>query len=330
MRSFLTIDLNKIKNNVEEIRSINNKNIIAVIKSNAYGLGLVEISHFLTSLQINYFAVATLEEAIILRKNNIKSNILVFEKSNDYLTYLKYNLTYVIYDLESLIEIKNKNIPLKLHIKIDTGLNRLGISINEIDTLKETINQKLNIEGIFTHIASVSTYENQLKIFESVINKLNNINFKMIHLDSSRFISKSNISSHIRVGLALYTFKETSITLTSPIIRIKEVKKGEKIGYSNQEETLSKGYILTIPLGYADGWNKDRRTIGYLDNKRIQQIGETCMDHMMFFSQDKPNNSTIELIGDDLKLDYLESIYNESKYVIISSLSSRLERKYPK
>ena len=90
MRSFLNIDLSKIKINLDEIKKINNKKIIAVIKSNAYGLGIIEIAKFLESQNINYFAVATLKEGIELRKNNIKSHILVLEKNNSYKDYLKY------------------------------------------------------------------------------------------------------------------------------------------------------------------------------------------------------------------------------------------------
>ena len=92
MRSYLNIYLDKIKENLEEIERKIHKKIIAVIKSNAYGLGIIDIAKYLSSQEIDFFAVATLEEAITLRKNNIKGNILVFEKNNDYLSYLKYNL----------------------------------------------------------------------------------------------------------------------------------------------------------------------------------------------------------------------------------------------
>lgn len=328
MRSFLTINLKKLQTNIEEIRKINNKKIIAVIKSNAYGLGIIDIAKFLLSQGIDYFAVATLEEAILLRKNKIRTNILVLEKSNDHLLFQKYNLTYVVYDLDSLKEIQKYKV--KFHIKIDTGLNRLGISINEIDDLKKLITSKSNIEGIFTHIASNNTYEKQMEVFKLALNKLDDINFKIIHIDSSRFISQTNSSTHIRIGLSLFVYKENIISLESPIIRIKEVNKDDLVGYHNQEKTPCKGYLLTIPLGYADGWNKDRRTIGFINGTKIQQIGETCMDHMMFFSKEKPKNETIELIGDNLKIDYLENIYNESKYQIFASLSYRLKRIYTK
>ena len=328
MRSFLTINLKKLQTNIEEIRKINNKKIIAVIKSNAYGLGIIDIAKFLLSQGIDYFAVATLEEAILLRKNKIRTNILVLEKSNDHLLFQKYNLTYVVYDLDSLKETQKYKV--KFHIKIDTGLNRLGISINEIDDLKKLITSKSNIEGIFTHIASNNTYEKQMEVFKLALNKLDDINFKIIHIDSSRFISQTNSSTHIRIGLSLFVYKENIISLESPIIRIKEVNKDDLVGYHNQEKTPCKGYLLTIPLGYADGWNKDRRTIGFINGTKIQQIGETCMDHMMFFSKEKPKNETIELIGDNLKIDYLENIYNESKYQIFASLSYRLKRIYTK
>ena len=159
MRSFLNIDLSKIKINLDEIKKINNKKIIAVIKSNAYGLGIVEIAKFLESQNINYFAVATLNEGIELRKNNIKSHILVLEKNNSYKDYLKYNLIYSLYDLESLKEIIKSNNSLRMHIKFNTGLNRLGLEEKDLEELIDIIKlHTLRIEGIFTHVADITSY----------------------------------------------------------------------------------------------------------------------------------------------------------------------------
>lgn len=331
MRSYININLNRIKTNIKEIRKINNKQILAVIKSNAYGLGLIEIAKFLEKENISFFVVSTLLEAITLRKNNIRSSILVLEKSDNYQTYLRYNLIYSLYDLTSLKEIIIKKIPLRMHIKFNTGLNRLGIEENELEELINLIkNNKVNIEGIFTHIADENTYNKQLEKFEFFAKNLSFINKLLIHIDSSRFIDKNNFSNAIRIGLSLFIGKENALSLHSPIIKIKEVNKDELIGYHEQEKTPSKGYILTIPLGYADGWNYQRRTIGYIDNHKVQQIGETCMDHMMFFSKDKIKSPTIELIGDNITIDYLSTIYEESKYNILSTLSYRLDRFYLK
>lgn len=329
MRSYINIDLKKIKINIEEIKKITNKKIIAVIKSNAYGFGLIEIAKYLEKEKINYFAVATLDEAIKLRKKNIRSNIIVLEKSKEYQTYLKYNLIYALYDIESLKEIILSKLPLRIHIKYNSGLNRLGIDDNNIDILVDTLkSNKIKIEGIFTHIADTSTYKNQLDKFEFFAKKLNFIKNLMIHIDSSRTIGNKNFSNAIRIGLSLFTFKENALQLFAPIIKIKEVNKGEPIGYHKQELTPSKGFVLTIPLGYADGWNSLRRTIGYIDNSKIQQIGETCMDHMMLFSNKQIKSPTIEIIGDHITLDYLSIIYEESKYELLSTLSSRLKRSY--
>ena len=330
MRSFLNINLNKIKINLEEIKKINNKTIIAVIKSNAYGFGLLEIAKFLEKENISYFAVATLEEGITLRKNNIKANILVLEKSNSFLSYHKFNLIYCLYDVEDLISIIDSKLPLRIHIKCNTGLNRLGIEESDVDTVITLIQKSnLRIEGIYTHIANENTYRKQLSSFEFFAKKFSFLPNLIIHLDSSRFINKNKFSNAIRIGLSLFFFKEQTISLHSPIYKIKAVCKGESIGY-NQETVPAKGYVLTIPLGYADGWNSFRRTIGYIDGHKIQQIGRTCMDHMMFFSEQKIKSPTIEIIGENIKLDYLSNIFNESKYVIVTSLSPRITRNYLK
>ena len=328
MRSFINIDLNKIKNNLEEIKKINNKTIIAVIKSNAYGLGLIEIARYLEHLGINYFAVATLEEGITLRKNNIRSNILILEKSNNYKDYFKYNLIYCLYDLYSLKEIIKSSTPLRIHIKFNTGLNRLGLEENDVEELIGLIQKnKVRIEGIFTHVADFNSYGKQLEKFEFFAKKLTFIPNLLTHIDSSRFINKTNFTNAIRIGISLFTFKENAISLHSPIYKIKEVNKGELIGY-NQETSPSKGYIITIPLGYADGWNSFRKTIGYVDEIKVQQIGRTCMDLMMFFSPKTIKSPTIEIIGEHINLNYLSSLFGESIYVILATLNSRIERHY--
>jgi alanine racemase len=330
MRSYIDIDLKKIKINLTEIKKVNNKKIIAVIKSNAYGLGLIEIAKFLESENINYFAVATLEEAINLRKNNIKSQILVLEKNNSYKDYIKYNLIYCLYDLDSLKEINKLLLPIRIHIKFNTGLNRLGLDEKDIDELLKIAQiHKVKIEGVFTHVASVNSYEKQLEKFEFFAKKLSHIPNLLTHIDSSRFIDKTNFTNTIRIGLSLLTYKENALSLYAPIYKIKEVNKGELIGY-NQEVSPSKGYVLTIPLGYADGWNFSRRTIGYIDGNKIQQIGRTCMDLMMFFSPNMIKSSTIEIIGEHIYLDYLSTLFEESKYVILATLNQRLERNYLK
>ncbi len=328
MRSFINIDLNKIKNNLEEIKKINNKKIIAVIKSNAYGLGLVEIAKFLESENINYFAVATLEEGITLRKNNIKSHILILEKSNMYKDYLKYNLIYCLYDINSLIEIIKSSQAIRIHIKFNTGLNRLGIEENEVEELIDIIKKnKLRIEGIFSHIADINSYNKQINKFEFFAKKFSFIPNLLIHIDSSRFIDKINFTNTIRIGISLFTYKECAISLYAPIYKIKAVNKGDLIGY-NQEISPAKGYIITVPLGYADGWNSFRKTIAYVEGERIQQIGRTCMDLMMFFSPNIIKSPTIEIIGNHINLNYLSSIFGESIYVILATLNSRIERHY--
>ena len=329
MRSYINIDLNKLKANLDEIKKINNKQIIAVIKSNAYGFGLVEIAKFLEKENIRFFAVATIEEAIVLRQNNIRANILVLEKNDNYQTYVKYNLIYSLYDIPSLKNIVISHLPIRIHIKINTGLNRLGIEENEIEELINLIkNNKVKIEGLFTHIADISTYYTQLEKFEFFAKNLNFIKNLITHIDSSRFIDKINFTNAMRIGLSLYNYKENCLSLHSPIYQLREVKKGELVGYHKQESTPSKGYLITIPLGYADGWNSSRRTIGFIDNHKVQQIGETCMDHMMLFSKEQIKSPTIEIIGDNITINYLSTIYEESEYQILATLSPRLVRNY--
>ena len=171
------------------------------------------------------------------------------EHNSNYLDYLKYNLTYTIYSLDNLLDIVKGKIPIKSHIKFDTGLNRLGINNQNIDQLNQILKEnKINIEGIFTHIADSSSYMCQISNFNQIINQLNSKSFKYIHVDSSRFIENDNNFIFLRIGIKLYSYKEDALSLYSPIIRIKEVKKDELVGYHKQEKAPSKGYLITIPL----------------------------------------------------------------------------------
>lgn len=331
MRSYIKINTNIIKNNIKSIKQITNKKIIAVIKSNAYGYGIIEIAKLLEHENINYLAVATLEEAIVLRKNNIKANIIVLEQNEDFYLYYKFNLICVIYQIHTLEKLISSKIKIRIHIKFETGLNRLGIQENELDDLIEIIkHNNVKIEGIFTHISDNSTYDKQLQKFEFFAKKLSLLENILIHIDSSRFIEKNNLSNTIRIGLSLYTLKEETLELYSPIYQIKKVDKNTFIGYNSKERTSSKGYIITIPLGYADGWNYSRRTKAFVDGRYIEQIGETCMDHMMFFSKEFINAKELEIIGPHLTLKYLSIIYEESPYQIFTTLSPRIKRIYAK
>ncbi|MDD6301809.1 MAG: alanine racemase [Bacillales bacterium] len=322
MRCQILIDKKNIIANYYNVKSKTNKNVIAVIKSNAYGLGINKVYQIIKKFDIFFYVVATIKEGILLRKMKCKKEILILEKCDDLDKYYKYDLTLNCISLDHFNSLKNISFSLKIALKIETGLNRLGIDINHLDYIKSQLqNSKLILSSIYSHIADRQTYISQKNNFKKALTIFNNVPF---HLDSSRFINQFVESKYIRIGMELL---KDSIILNVPIYRVRKVYKGESVGYNHLNKTKENGYIITIPLGYADGWIKQRKTIGFIDENYIFQIGSTCMDHMMFFSKNKPISNSIEIIGPHLNLDYLEKRYKESKYQILALLSPRIIRK---
>ena len=169
MRVWTEIDFDKLKHNVDEIKKIsNNKKIIGIIKANAYGHGAIEIAKELSINGVNLFGVACIDEAKELIRNNIDGEILILgctpiEEWND---IIKYNLSMTIASFDEIYELEKQKIHPKVHIKIDTGMGRIGFNYEKAnEAITYIINNKLaEIEGIFTHLASSECDENYTKI----------------------------------------------------------------------------------------------------------------------------------------------------------------------
>ena len=338
MRSIIEIDLNVLEENYTAIYNYLKKPIIAVVKSNAYGHGLVPITNALIHMGVTSFAVATLEEAIILRRNFNSITIILLEPSTEFSKLFSYRITLSVSSMSYLKKVIESNLYFPIHLKLETGLNRLGIYSSQLnECIKILEKSKLSIKGVYTHISSENDYQSQLYLFKKMIIPFNDINNLQIHISSSHYLVPDGISTHYRIGLALYGLCETNVvnlkpilTLKSPIYRVKKVSKNESVGYYNLGKISEEGYIYTIPLGYADGWIQSRVTIAYHDNY-LKQVGQTCMDLMMLYSPKYiKENEMIEIISPNLNIFELSRYYNESIYQIVTLLSPRIERKYIK
>ena len=158
MRSYIEVNLKKLKSNVDEINKIIKKPIIAVVKSNAYGHGLIPITKCLIEKNINSFCVATLEEAINLRNNFKDISIILFEPSINFKVLFQNRIILSICSLTYLKKVISTKLPFNVQIKIDTGLNRLGVKPNEIKECLELIKKsRLILRGIYTHISGILT-----------------------------------------------------------------------------------------------------------------------------------------------------------------------------
>ena len=337
----LEINKENLRKNLEKIRSIN-KNIICVIKDNAYGLGIGNILPILIENNCNYFAVAYIDEAIKIReilKNFEKEKKLKFLENRKIkimaLNYIKpKKLEYAIEndveltifnfsqlsDYLKILEESFENTVLKIHIKVNSGMNRLGFNESEILELIEKIkkyeinskNNKLEIISIFSHISDaenqietekqVEKYENILKIFDK-----NNVKYQYKHLQASPLLFKYGEKYNYdfaRVGMALYGMEPLSydvgllnvITVKSQIINIRNVKKNDKISYGSKGIVNRNSKIGIVSIGYAHGLQKQiensQEAYVLVNGKKAKIVGEICMD-MIFVDLTEINDAEI-------------------------------------
>ena len=245
----LHIDLDSIIYNYRHLKCYYKKNVIAVLKDDAYGVGLIEVYKALQYEEGLVIAVSDLLETKQLRDNNYKGDILylnVFDESD--VNFLKENnVTVIIDSLEQLQIVKDNK--LKFHLKINTGMNRIGLSNKDIFKAIDLINgsKEYLITGIMTHFADEDSNHNSYHLFEKYV-KLVNKKDLIIHCFASSSLNEyfDNISTHIRIGLKLFGITERSsflhyaLRLTSPILTIKKINKNEFVGYDKTYETGEK------------------------------------------------------------------------------------------
>ncbi len=332
--AILHIDLDSILYNYRHLKCFYKKNVIAVLKDNAYGLGLIEIAKTLENEDGLIIAINHLNEAKLLRENNFAKDILylnVFDE-NDLDFIKKYNISVILNSLDQLKLLKNSLIP--FHIKFNTGMNRLGL--NEIDAIKaiKILNSKpknYNLVGALTHIPTDDKDHAFYYKFEKLVKMLNYKNL-IIHCHASNSLNEyfDNITNYIRVGLKLYgigersTFLHLALTLKAPILDIKTIKKNEQVGYDLSYTTSSDGYLYILPIGYGQGLPRFNDSIVYTNYAFLKQAGKISMDYSTFFSNSYFDlNNEIEIFGHNVPIESLALLNKIDPHEIIVNLKTK-------
>ncbi|GAA8264722.1 alanine racemase [Helicobacter pylori] len=371
--SFVEVNTASLRHNFSAVKSIVPKDahIMAVVKANAYGAGAIKASEIFLQEGANYLGVATLDEALELRSHFSKTPILIlgYSPNTNASMLIDNDLSAMVFSLEqaeifSQMALKSQK-RLKVHLKIDTGMHRLGLEPNfkSIEIIKKIRALKgLEVEGIFTHLSNadskIKTHaKNQMKAFNAFLEQLldQKIEFQYRHAYNSAGIlslcngNENRLLNLYRPGIMLYGFYPSSgmkescptilknvISLKAQIVQIRSVKKGEFIGYGEHFYTNEETLVGVLALGYADGLARalGNRIQVVINNQLAPLIGKVCMDQCFV----KLNNiqakegDEVILFGDKSAkandASEIATLLNTIAYETISTLSKRLERVY--
>ncbi|MGL2498403.1 alanine racemase [Helicobacter pylori] len=371
--SFVEVNTHSLRHNFNAVKNIVPKDacVMAVVKANAYGAGALKASEIFLQEGANYLGVATLDEALELRSHFSKTPILIlgYSPNANASMLIDNDLSAMVFSLEqaevfSQVALKSQK-RLKIHLKIDTGMHRLGLepTFKSIETIKKIRALKgLEVEGIFTHLsnadANIKTHaKNQMKAFNAFLEQLLNqkIEFKYRHAYNSAGIlslcngNENRLLNLYRPGIMLYGFypsnemKESCptilknvVSLKAQIVQIKRVKKGELIGYGEHFYTNEETLVGTLALGYADGLVRalGNRIQVAINNQLAPLIGKVCMDQCFVKLNDieAKEGDEVILFGDKSTkandASEIATLLNTIPYETISTLSKRLERVY--
>lgn len=344
-KTFCEVNLINLEDNVKTIiNTYNNYDYyFGVVKADCYGHGDIECIKSIINGGCNYLAVATLKEALFIRRHykDIPILFLGCVDVDDINLCISNNITVSVCSLEHAKNISNYCRGSRVHIKLNTGMNRLGIS-NKKD-LVEVFNllDGATIEGIYSHIydaCSEVDYNKQINSFESLLDGID-LNNKIIHIAASDTIvnySKPSFVNGCRLGIIMYGFNDklslkSTFRVVSEVIQINTLNVGDSLGYNAIYKASSNNEkVAVIPIGYADGIiRKNSGRYVYINNKKYPIVGNICMD-MLFVKVDDcvSLHDQVEVLRNNEHIievsNYLETI----PYEVLCSISKRVERVY--
>ncbi len=360
---WLEIDLDSLRHNLAAVRSRlkEEQSILAVVKAEAYGHGAEMIARTFTDCGVDFLGVATLEEALKLREFGIESRILIMGHTATFTVdeIINENLTPMIYSYRMLKaleqEAKKRNERINIHLKVDTGMGRLGLLPADIPDYLEELNNcpHLNLEGVATHfpVAGENKYytDNQIQKFKNVKNtiKEHGISPRYWHLSNSAgIISDSEPGDNlVRPGISLYGYpphEEVSLPGLEPVMEVKskladfkQLQPGEGVSYGRRYIPEEPTYVGVLPLGYADGYPRDFSNRSYVlkGGEEKDVLGSVCMDMTIIkLHKDDDPEETVTIMGRDgskeLWADRLAGWHDTIVYEILTRFSQRLPRLY--
>ena len=369
------IDLNALEYNINQIlKLVPSDRVMGVVKANAYGHGAAEVVKTLTRLGINRFAVSNVYEALDLRSTNSDCDILILGYSDlsAVAELAKNNITLCVFDLDYAKNLSNvagqMGVTVNCHIKINSGMNRLGFAVDNTQAFKDEINQvfaleNLNITGAFTHFATADRDSDkngefvaeQYKLFKSAREIIASVAAKKgkgelcYHSSNSAATlldSKIRPSDIYRIGVIMYGLTPSDdmglpfevkpvMSFKATVSQVKSIKKGDAVSYGRTFKAKKDMRVATVTVGYADGYMRGLSNKGYMliNGKKANILGRVCMDQTVVDVTDISDVKTGDsatLFGEGLPVDELAKLLNTINYELVCAVAHRVPRIYLK
>lgn len=360
-KTILEINLNALRHNISIFKSflLPKTKLLAMVKAQSYGAGLEKIGLYLEHLGVDKLGVAYSDEGLELRKAGVKIPILVMNPEEDgFETCIRYQLDPAIYSFEQLNDLTHELIAsniqdFPIHLKIDTGMNRLGFETTDVQKLIEYIQAQpeVKIESVYSHLADADNRKdlqftkNQISKFKLVCQELQQHfqNFYIHLLNSEGIVNYSSSQfDMVRVGIGMYGISKAPeiskkllpvLKWKSVVSQIKVISKGESVGYSCSFVADKSYTIAIIPLGYADGFKRSLSNGNggvFIQGNYCPTVGRVCMDMIMV---DISNiyaevGEEVEIIGENQQIGQLAEKLDTIPYEIMTSISNRVHRVY--
>lgn len=357
------INLSAIKWNIKKAKSKLDEHIelYAVVKADAYGHGMIPVAKAALEAGATRLAVAFLDEALALRKAQITAPILVLGASRPESANIaaKHDIALTVFSpqwIEDATAFLQDEHVLKVHVKCDTGMGRLGVkTIDELKKVAKTLENKdaFFFEGIFTHFATADElktdyFQTQLQNFHAFLHSLDALP-PIIHSANSATILRygEKTFNAVRFGIPMYGLSpseeikpllpyklQPAFTLHTKIVHVKKINQGETIGYGGTYTAQETEWIATLPIGYADGWIRSLAGQEVLvEGVRAPIVGRICMDQCMIrLPKEFPIGANVTLIGkqgdDEITVDEIAAKLQTINYEIPCLISTRVPRVY--
>lgn len=361
--NWIEVDTSAIENNVHLIKSITQTRVMAVVKSNAYGHGTLPVAEAALRGGAEYLGVARIEEALQLREAGVTQPILVmgYTPANQVNSGIIHNTSLTVWKREQIssasIVAQNQGLTCKLHLKIDTGMSRLGAQPEEaLDLAAEIYRQPgIELEGVFTHYARADEQDQeptvkQERLFKEVVENLDSAGLRppLVHAANSAAVLSRQDSYFdlVRPGIAIYGLHPSpehrlpdrfrpALEWKSVLSQVKQVPAGRGVSYGHDYITRSTELIGTVPVGYADGYRRTSGNRVLVGGRIVPVIGRVCMDQISVQLDSVPDareGDEVVLIGDQgeerISAEDLAHFWGTINYEVVCGLGSRVPRRY--